>query len=105
VLVAQDPPPPLADWLGRIEDGVAASEVATVMRTIQALVPAYAPSADIRAVINAPVATSAGAPEPAAMPFEIPAGARLRRLPPQITVGDAAVTPGAAPRRVVTGAS
>ncbi len=84
VLVAQGAPPPLAAWLVRIEDGVAASDVGAVMRTIQELVPAYTPSADIRTAIAAASArreeTAMGA-SPSDAAAALPLGARLRRLP------------------------
>ncbi|MEB2283294.1 MAG: hypothetical protein B6D46_05980 [Polyangiaceae bacterium UTPRO1] len=75
VLVAAGTPPPLAEWLGDIEDGVAASDVGRVMRTIRSLVPSYAPSAGVREAIGA-----AGEPRDdrsAALPL----AARLRRVP------------------------
>jgi FlaA1/EpsC-like NDP-sugar epimerase len=78
VLVAQGAPPLLEEWLPRIEDGVADSNVGAVMRTIQELVPAYAPSAGVReamATVGAPV--------------ELPFGGRLRRLPRPMSVADA----------------
>lgn len=79
VLVAQDPPPPLGEWLPAIDAGVAASEVGSVMRTIQSLVPAYTPSAGIQEAI------AAASP---AERFEIPATARLRRLPRPVPAAD-----------------
>jgi FlaA1/EpsC-like NDP-sugar epimerase len=77
VLVAQGAPPPLAEWLARVEDGVAASDVGGVMRTIQELVPAYAPSAGIREAIAASPAAAASVDAPHAAA----ALGRLRRLP------------------------
>jgi FlaA1/EpsC-like NDP-sugar epimerase len=48
VLVAPAAPPPLDDWLPVIERGVEASDLGTVIRTIQSLVPAYTPSVGVR---------------------------------------------------------
>jgi FlaA1/EpsC-like NDP-sugar epimerase len=73
VLIAQGAPPRLADWLPKIEDGIAASDVGMVMRTIQTLVPAYTPSANLRNTVAASDATVAAGIAPLA--------ARLRRLP------------------------
>ena len=53
------------------------------MRTIQTLVPAYTPSAGITEAI---AATPADSPTP----FEIPASARLRRLPRPVPAAGAA---------------
>jgi len=84
VLVAQGPPPLLTEWLPRIEDGVAASDVGTVMRTIQTLVPAYTPSNELKATIaaaetdTAVAARAASAARIATTPLM---AARLRRLP------------------------
>lgn len=83
VLVAQEPQPPLGAWLPAIDDGVAASDVGAVMRTIQSLVPAYTPSAGIVEAI-----TATPTDEPA--PFEIPASTRLRRLPRPVAATGAA---------------
>jgi FlaA1/EpsC-like NDP-sugar epimerase len=98
VLVAQGAPPPLAEWLARIEDGVATSDVASVMRTIQELVPAYAPSSGIREAIAAsPVVVA-----PADAPFAAALG-RLRRLPRPIVTPElppALVAEGGGTRRV-----
>jgi hypothetical protein len=84
VLVAQGAPPPLAEWLWRIEDGVAASDVGAVMRTIQELVPAYMPSAGLRDAIATMPETNA-AERVALAP---PAGMRLRRLPRPVATTD-----------------
>jgi len=78
VLVAQDPPPPLGEWLPAIDDGVAASDVGAVMRTIQSLVPAYTPSAGIKDAI-------AATPMPSS---DMPATVRLRRLPRPLPASD-----------------
>ncbi len=48
VLQANGAPPPLGDWLPAIDAAVAASDVGAALRTIQALVPAYAPSAELQ---------------------------------------------------------
>ncbi len=88
VLVTQGLPPPLAEWLWRIEDGVAASDVGAVMRTIQELVPGYTPSESLRAA----VAASAAKPAGARPPLVATASARLRRLPrPVASEGPAAL--------------
>jgi FlaA1/EpsC-like NDP-sugar epimerase len=85
VLVAEDSPPLLAEWLPSIEDGVAASDVAAVMRTIQMLVPAYTPSANLREAIAAGSTTAE--PEVASQ-----RALRLRRLPrPALATGLPAV--------------
>jgi FlaA1/EpsC-like NDP-sugar epimerase len=97
VLVAQGAPPPLAEWLARIEDGVAASDVGAVMRTIQELVPAYTPSASLRDAVAAGERTNTSAPLGAAL------GARLRRLPRPVANTElpaALVTERAGARRV-----
>ena len=73
VLVTQGAPPLLAEWLPTIAGGVAASDVAMVMRTIQRLVPAYTPSTSLREAI----AASDARVEPELKPI----AARLRRLP------------------------
>ena len=75
VLVAQGAPPPLAEWLGRIDDGVAASDVGGVMRTIQELVPNYTPGSGVREAI-AEASTRRDD-----VVTTLPAAARLRRLP------------------------
>ncbi len=93
VLVAQDAPPPLAEWLGRIEDGVAASDVGAVMRTIQELVPAYTPSAGLcEAIANGARASGATAPP------EAPHLRRMKRPPPARALPAALVTQGATRR-------
>jgi FlaA1/EpsC-like NDP-sugar epimerase len=110
VLVAQGLPPVLAEWLPRIEDGVAASDVGRVMRTIQTLVPGYTPSGDLRAAIAAGAVTVEGQAEPAApfaaepvSPIATERAARLRRLPrpaPPNELPTAAVAEMGGPRRV-----
>jgi FlaA1/EpsC-like NDP-sugar epimerase len=98
VLVAQGPPPPIGEWLPRIDDGVAASDVGGVMRTIQALVPAYTPSAGINEAISA----IAAPPANVAAPIAMPASARFRRLPPQALDSDLpAIVPTSAPLRAL----
>jgi FlaA1/EpsC-like NDP-sugar epimerase len=72
VLVAPGAPPLLTEWLPAIEAGVAASDVGAVLRTIQSLVPAYAPSASLRDAIAAPAELSDVASQRIA---------RFRRLP------------------------
>jgi FlaA1/EpsC-like NDP-sugar epimerase len=63
VLQANGAPPVLGEWLPVIEAAVAASDVGAVVRTIQTLVPAYTPSASLRAA----AATTSSEPVPAAM--------------------------------------
>jgi len=74
VLQARGVPPPLEEWLPTIEAAVEASELVTVARTIQHLVPAYAPSASLLAMV-------AAAPAPAGDLGAAPLAGRLRRLP------------------------
>ncbi len=84
VLVAQGPPPPLSEWLPRIEDGVAASDVGSVMRTIQTLVPAYTASNELKAAIAAAdtdTAVAARAASATRVETRSLTAARFRRLP------------------------
>ncbi|MCC6848626.1 MAG: polysaccharide biosynthesis protein [Deltaproteobacteria bacterium] len=105
VLVAQEAPPPLVEWLGRIEDGVAASDTDAVMRTIRMLVPAYTASASLLATLAGASANRgesglrhAGEPGTEGGPGAGRGGVRLRRLPPRpADAAELSATAAAAP--------